>query len=112
MILLLDILEQDSVVYIVIMYVNQTPTFYVALSIVFTSVRFCLSVKLENYCKPTKSTNEMSNTEGHLISSIIGQMQLNLDGALSCTTVIADPLDESIAKGWILTECVLYVKRN
>ncbi len=46
--------------------------------------------------------NKMSNSDGDLIASIIGQMQFHLDGALSCTTIIADPLNDSMAKGKII----------
>ena len=70
--------------------------------------RLCISEKLKNHCQSTVATGNMNevtnvqNKEGDLIASLIDQMQFNLDGALSCITIIADPLNDVMAKGRII----------
>ena len=54
--------------------------------------------RFENHCKsnPNQSGSFMKDS---LIASIIEQMQYNLDGLLTCTTIIADTSTDPLAKG-------------
>ena len=54
--------------------------------------------RFENHCesKPNQSGSFMKDS---LIASIIAQMQYNLDGSLTCTTIIADTSTDPLVTG-------------
>ena len=62
-------------------------------------INFCVEFS-KNYCKNSNPSQDFfRKNDGNLITSIIEQMQLNLDGALSCTTIIADTSKDFMARG-------------
>ena len=54
--------------------------------------------RFENHCK-SKPNQSGSFMKDSLIASIIEQMQYNLDGSLTCTTIIADTSTDPLVKG-------------
>ena len=70
--------------------------FYMSFDVALTKAY--VSAQLRNYCAINLNP-KMSMTVGDLLSSVITQMQLNAEGSISCTTIIADQAGDQYATG-------------
>ena len=75
----------------------QIIVLYIAFDIALTKA-YIEAAQLRNYCAGN-SNPDVSMTHGNLLSSVITQMQLNSDGSMSCTTIIADQVGDQYATG-------------
>ena len=75
----------------------QIIVLYIAFDIALTKA-YIEAAQLRNYCAGN-SNPDVSMTHGNLLGSVITQMQLNSDGSMSCTTIIADQVGDQYATG-------------